>query len=115
MHELGIMESAMALVSQHALAAGAQRVTRVVVRVGGLAGVEPEALRFAFAEVARGTLADGAEFEIEAVPVVVDGHGCQCGFTVDTGGYIFVCPDCGDLCGEIRSGRELELGRIEMN
>ncbi|MEI8037048.1 MAG: hydrogenase maturation nickel metallochaperone HypA [Verrucomicrobiota bacterium] len=115
MHELGIMEGTLALVQRHAQDHQARRVTRVVVRIGALAGVEPESLRFAFDVVSRGTLAEGATFEIEAVPVVIYCAGCQQEFAGETDGFIFTCPTCGDLCGEIRRGRELELSRIEMN
>lgn len=115
MHELGIMESALALVQLQAARNKAERVSRVVLRIGMLAGVEPEALRFAFDVVSRGTVAEGAAFEIEPVPVAVYCLGCNQEFVGETDGFIFTCPTCGDLCGEIRRGRELELSRIEMN
>ena len=115
MHELGIMESALALVQRHAAGNNARRVSRVVLRIGALAGVEPESLRFAFDVVSRGTTAEGAIFEIEVVPVVVYCRDCQQEFAGATDGFIFTCPNCGDLCGEIRRGRELELSRIEMS
>ncbi len=114
MHEVGIMESALALVARHAAGNAARRVSRVVLRIGALAGVEIESLRFAFDVVSRGTVAEGADFEIEEVPVAVYCHGCHEEFAVESGGFIFTCPTCGDLCGEIRRGRELELSRIEL-
>ena len=77
MHEVGIMESALALVARHAAGHGDRRVSRVVLRIGALAGVEIESLRFAFDVVSRGTVAEGADFEIEEVPVAVYCHGCQ--------------------------------------
>lgn len=111
---MGIMESALALVQRHA-AGSRGRVNRVVLRVGALAGVGVDSLRFAFDVVSRGTVAEGAVFEIESVPVTVFCQDCQQEFAGETDGFIFTCPTCGDLCGEIRHGRELELGRIEMN
>jgi hydrogenase nickel incorporation protein HypA/HybF len=115
MHELGIMESALSLVEHHAAGNPARRVSRVVLRIGALAGVELEALRFAFDVVSRGTVAEGADLEIEAVAAAVYCRGCQREFAGETGGFIFTCPICSDLCGEILRGRELELSRIEMN
>lgn len=115
MHELGIMESALSLVRQHATGNNARRVSRVVLRIGVLAGVEPDSLRFAFDVVSRGTVAEGAVFEIEPVSVVVYCPGCRQEFAGACDGFIFTCPTCGDLCGEIRRGRELELSRIEMS
>lgn len=109
------MESALALVQRHATEHQARRVDRVVLRIGALAGVEPESLRFAFAVISRGTAAEGAVLEIEPVPAAIYCTGCRREFTSEDGGFIFACPGCGDLCGEIRHGRELELSRIEMS
>ncbi|MBL9208200.1 MAG: hydrogenase maturation nickel metallochaperone HypA [Opitutaceae bacterium] len=114
MHEVGIMESALALVQRHADERGASCVHRVVLRVGALSGVDPDSLRFAFEVVARGTRAEGATLVLDLVPTLVYCSSCRCEFAGDRGA-IFTCPQCGDLCGEIRSGRELELSRIEMS
>lgn len=113
MHELGIMESTLALVQRHAAEQHARRVTRIVLRIGAISGVETEALRFAFEAVSPGTPAEGAEFAIESVPVTVHCPTCDRDFAGDDQGYIYTCPHCGDLCGDIRTGRELELSRIE--
>jgi hydrogenase nickel incorporation protein HypA/HybF len=114
MHEVGIMESAMALVQRHADEQRATCVHRVVLKVGALSGVEPDSLRFAFEVVTRGTRAEQAELVIDLVPALIFCSSCQAEFPGDRGA-IFTCPHCGDLCGEIRSGRELELSRIEMS
>lgn len=113
MHELGIVESAMETVLRHASARPTMRVERVVLRIGSLAGVEPEALRFAFDVVTRGTVAEGAVLEIEGVEARSYCSACRCEFAAE-GGAIFVCPHCGSLSGELRQGRELELTRIEL-
>jgi hydrogenase nickel incorporation protein HypA/HybF len=114
-HEVGIMESAISLVERHAAACAGRRVTRVVLRIGALAGVENDALRFAFGVVSKGTVAEGADFDIEEVPVEVHCVGCGEDFEGGDERFVFTCPACGDLCGEIRRGRELELSRIELN
>ncbi len=108
------MESAMSLVLQQAREHGARQVHRVVLRIGALAGVEPEALRFAFDVVGRGTAAEGAALDVEAVAARARCADCSAEFGVD-GGAIFTCPQCGQFCGELRQGRELELARIEMS
>lgn len=114
MHEVGIMESAMSLVEQHAAAGAGRLVGRVVVRIGALAGVDNQALRFAFDVVSKGTLAEGADFEIEDVPVTAYCLGCEREFEGTGGDFVFACPDCGDFSGEVRRGREMELSRIEL-
>lgn len=114
MHEVGIIESALGSVLSQARAHGAQRVDRIVLRIGTLAGVDGDALRFAFEVVARGTIAAEAELEIRDVAARANCTSCAAEFDVE-GGPIFVCPRCGRLSGEIRQGRELELTRIEMS
>jgi hydrogenase nickel incorporation protein HypA/HybF len=115
MHEVGIMESALTVVQRHAAERKAHRVDRIVLRIGALSGVEPDALRFAFDVVTRGTVAEGAALAIEDVPARVFCSACQREFTAVDHSFIFTCPDCNALCGEVRSGRELELSRIEMS
>jgi len=114
MHEVGIMESAMAAVLEQARAHGARKVHRIVIRVGALSGVEPEALRFAFDIVARDTPADGAELVIDTVPARARCPDCELEFEASPG-FIFACPRCSRLSGDLRNGRELELSQIEMS
>lgn len=114
MHEVGIMESALSIVLSQARSHGAQRVRRIVLRIGALAGVDAQALRFAFDVVTRETIAAEAELEIRDVPARAYCAACAEEFGVE-GDAIFSCPRCGRLSGEIRQGREFELSRIEMS
>ena len=114
MHELGIMTSAMDTVLQQARTRGAHQVHRIVLRVGALAGVEPEALRFAFDVVTRDTLAAGSALQVDTVPARAHCAACAADFAA-AGGFVFSCPRCGQLSGDLRQGRELELAQIEMS
>ena len=112
MHEAGIMESALAVIGREAGAHGVTQVTRVTLRVGVISGVVPEALRFAFEALSPGTVASGAELVIEHVPAIAHCKECDRDFTVEDG-FIFECPECHALSADVRSGRELELVRLE--
>jgi len=112
MHEVGIMEATLAAVRREAAARSAAHVERITLRIGVLSGVEPEALRFAFAACTPGTIAEGAGLEIETVPAVAHCHTCDRDFAAGRG-FICRCPDCQNLSGYLRAGRELELRRIE--
>jgi hydrogenase nickel incorporation protein HypA/HybF len=114
MHELGIMESTMAAVLDAVRAKGAQRVHRIVLRVGALSGAEPDALRFAFEVVARGTPAEDAVLDIDLVAARALCAACGVEFEAGTG-FITECPTCHRLSGDLRHGRELELTRVEMS
>jgi hydrogenase nickel incorporation protein HypA/HybF len=61
-HELALTEAVVETIVERL---GAARVVRVRIDVGALAAVVPEAMRFAFEVVARGTTLEGAVLEIE--------------------------------------------------
>ncbi len=64
MHEAGIVERILDVVVEQATASGAVRVTSVQLEAGALARVSEEALRFHWAQLAAGTLAEGAELHV---------------------------------------------------
>lgn len=114
MHELGIISSAVDEVLQQARQHGAKRVHRVVLRIGALSGVEPEALRFAFDVVTPHTLAADSILEITVAPARAYCASCAKEFSAESN-FVFSCPHCGQFSADLRQGRELELAQIEMS
>lgn len=112
MHEVGIIESALEVIRREAHAHRATHVNRVVMRIGAISGVDAEALRFAFEACTPESIAAGAALEIENVPARAHCRACDEDFTIESG-FIFQCPRCRAFSGEVRSGRELELARLE--
>ncbi len=106
------MQSALDAIRQQAVNHGATRVSRIVLRIGTLAGVDQEALRFAYEALTPGSLADGAVLEIESVPARAYCASCHTEFGAGRG-FIFECPQCHAFSGEIRAGRELGIARLE--
>ena len=113
MHEVGLMQSALDLALEAAAKAGATRIHRLTLRVGALAGVEPEALAFAFEVVTRGTAAEGAHLEMEAVSILC--NCCYCSREFESAGPFFDCPDCGRPSADVLRGYELELAHVEVS
>lgn len=113
MHEVGLMQNALELAAERTRAAGASRIHRLVLRVGALSGVVPEALESAFAVLAPGSLADGAQLQIETIGIVGWCERCQAEFP--SGDHISLCPKCGEPSAAIRRGRELELAQLEIS
>ena len=106
------MESALDAIRHQAVKHGATRVSRIVLRIGALSGVDLDALRFAYEACAPGTIAAGAELEIESVPARARCAGCGTEFGVERG-FIFQCPKCGEYSGDIKAGKELGIARLE--
>jgi len=113
MHELGIAESALRLALEKARSERATRVTRIVIRVGALSGVDRDSLKFAFTAILPGTPAEGATVQIDPVPAVAYCSDCRQDFTLEEN-FFLECPKCGRSNATIKQGRELDLVRLEL-
>ena len=113
MHEVGLMENALAIALKRAADEGAQHIHQLTMRVGPLSGVVAEALEFAFDVLARGTIAEGATLEVERVPILCYCSTCRLEFQPDD--LFCECPGCHTPSGEVRQGRELELASLEVS
>lgn len=118
MHELSIAVSLVDLAAERiaelddADPAGT-RVEAVHVRLGALAGVAEEALRFSFEAACRGTPLDGARLVVERVPVAVWCTTCGTERAPDDP-FRFRCPVCGEPAARVVRGREIELTALEV-
>ena len=113
MHEVALMQETLAIALARATEERAQRIHRITMRVGPLSGAVPEALEFAFDVVAHGTIAEGAQFEIEPTPIICYCSACALEFT--PADFFCVCPRCEQPSAEVRRGRELELVSLEVS
>jgi hydrogenase nickel incorporation protein HypA/HybF len=111
MHEVSIMEEAVRLAVDAAKDSGAGRITGMRLRVGALSGVVPDALRFAFDVVCRGTVAEGATLEIEPVAATSWCPVCRTDFA--GADFYNECPRCHKVSGDLQSGREIEIATVE--
>lgn len=113
MHELSLMEAVRDLALEQARAHGASRIEVIRLRIGSLAGVDAEALRFACAVVMAGSPASEARLEIETVPARCLCGPCQVRFDAEAGACR--CPRCGTISPRLVQGRELELAALEIS
>ncbi|BDU72806.1 hydrogenase maturation nickel metallochaperone HypA [Mesoterricola silvestris] len=113
MHELSLMAGMLGIIAGEARGQGFTRVSRIVLEIGALSGVEPEALRFAFDVSARGTVAEGAELEIEET----EGRAqCgACGHTVPVRGTWGGCPACGTDALKVIAGKETRVKYLDVD
>jgi hydrogenase nickel incorporation protein HypA/HybF len=107
-HELGIAQAVVDIVSESS--AGA-RVTRVVLEVGTLAAVSPDALRFCFGLAAEGTVAEGAELAIVAIAGLGRCRGCGAQVVLE---LPFGRCACGSSDLEWLAGEELRVREMEV-
>ncbi len=108
MHELGLTQSIVAIVAEHA---GGRKVTRVTLEIGSLSAVMPDAIRFCFDVVTQGSALEGAELDILEIPGRARCRDCGC--DVDLATVIHRCS-CGSQRLELLSGEELNIKSIDV-
>lgn len=113
MHELSLMQTLGDQVVRAALAHQAERVSHIRLRVGSLAGVDPQALRFAAKVVLAGTCAEGAALDIEGVPAAFWCSACGQEFVAADG--LALCATCGAPSHRLLRGRELTLVSLDLH
>jgi hydrogenase nickel incorporation protein HypA/HybF len=113
MHEVSIMAQTLEIALENACQQGANKIHRLKMRIGEMSGVVPEALNFAFDVVTEETIAEGANLEIEMVPVVCYCPHCQIEFQPNS--LFYECPQCDRLSNKIIAGREIELTSLEVS
>ena len=108
MHELSIVQQIIEMASE---ASGGKRVSRVVLEIGKLSAVLPDAVRFCFDLAAEGTPVEGATLEIVEPPGIARCRAC--GATLELtrpfGRCACACTDLDWLSGEELKIRELEV------
>lgn len=108
MHELAIAQEIVAIVAERT---GNARVSRIVVEIGRLCAVVPDALRFCFDLATEGTVAEGARLEIVEIPGLARCRAC--------GGQVILdrpfgrCA-CGATDLDWLAGEELRIKAVEM-
>lgn len=113
MHEMALAEGILRIIEDQAAASGFERVRRVRVEVGQLAGVEVEALRFSFDAVMNNSVADSAILEIVDTPG--QGWCMDCGTTVEIAALYDACPRCGGYQVHATGGMEMRVLDLEVD
>lgn len=112
MHEMSLAQGALQLIEDAAQRDGFQKVVAVWLEIGQLSGVEPEAMRFCFDAVTRGSVAEAARLEI----IVTPGQGwCMaCAKTVPMHEVFGECPICGGVQLQVSGGTEMRVKELEV-
>ena len=112
MHELGVTENIVNIVSAKAGEAQASKVMRINLVVGELSGFVPDCIQFYFDSLSRDTIAEGAVLHFESVPAELRCRDCSTTFhPQDT---LWSCPECKGRSIEIFKGRELYIESMEV-
>lgn len=109
---MGIARDILDVAIEAAQKAGATRITRVNVVAGKLRGIVPMQLSFCFGIMAEGTVASGAQLNIETTKP--EGKCGDCGKVFPINEFEYICPECQSLNIQVQGGTELFLRDMEV-
>jgi hydrogenase nickel incorporation protein HypA/HybF len=110
MHEMAIATQLMQQLEQLAAEHDISRIESLTVRAGVMRGVVPEALELAFASIAEGTFAEGAEVVVDFEPAEARCRICGRQFEPAIDDYL--CRHCGEADIELIAGNDIVLADI---
>ncbi len=112
MHEMSIARSLVVQVIDLTRDQPGQSLSSVRVRVGELAGVEPQLLLAACEMLAEESAIANTRWEILSQPLLAS---CElCGETIEIRGFCFACNHCGSTSVRVTSGDAVILEQITM-
>lgn len=112
MHEWGLACQLVDRIAEEGRTRGADRITRVRVRVGSLSGVVPEALTFGFEAAAKGTIIATDALLCEEIPAEAVCNACKTRYPDPDG--LDLCPSCHSADKKIVAGTEMETVSFAM-
>ena len=114
MHEISVAASLIEIVLDTAKSNNAGKVTKVFVKIGRLAGIEKDALFFAYDAIKdEYELIKDSEMIID--DVLITGKCNKCGKTDTYDEMFFACSSCGSFEVELLTGEEMSITEIEVD
>ncbi len=112
MHEYSIVQSLIDSCQEHVDSNAASKVTKVVVKIGVMSGVEPHLLQEAFELFKEGTVCDGCVFIMNIQKVKIECASCKTTSELDKNEYS--CPVCQSVDIKIIDGEDMFLMQLEL-
>jgi hydrogenase nickel incorporation protein HypA/HybF len=88
-------------------------ISKVEVEIGTMAGVETEALLFAWDSVVQGTMAQNAPLIINSIQA--EAHCLECGNDFPIDNYFIECPRCKSFRYQVLKGKELRVSSLTVD
>lgn len=112
MHELSIVLSIVEAAEEQARKHGASSVESISLEIGTLAGIEPDALAFAWEAGLPGTILANAERRIHYIQARARCLDCNHEFEIEQ--LYQACPRCGNYFTELLQGQELKIRSLTL-
>ena len=112
MHEYSIVQSLIESCEEHVKSNNAKKVTKVVVKIGVMSGVEPHLLKEAFDMFKEDTVCGTCEFIMNIQKVKIECRSCFVTSELDKNEYC--CPKCESIDIKIIDGEDMFLMQLEL-
>ncbi len=112
MHEYSIVQSLIDSCEDHAKENSATKVTKVVVKIGVMSGVEPDLLKSAFDTFKEDTVCEICEFIINIQKVKILCNSCKNEYELQKNEYL--CPKCKSSDIKVIDGEDMFLMQLEL-
>ena len=112
MHEYSVVQALIEQIETIAAQNQARKVTRIIVKIGVMSGIEPHLLEIAFNTFKEKTICAGAEFVMNIQAVTIQCLDCKKRSELEPIRYC--CPQCESLNIKVIDGEDLYLMRLEI-
>ena len=112
MHEYSIVQSLIDSCEEHLKSNDATKVTKVIVKIGVLSGVEPHLLQSAFEMFKDDTICEDALLLLNIQKIKILCHSC--GKEQELEKNEFICPSCCSFDLKVLDGEEMFLMSLDM-
>ncbi len=112
MHEYSIVQALLNQCEEIAEENDAEKVTKIICKIGIMSGIEIHLLKVAFDTFKEGTMCGNADFIINEQKLKLKCCDCNDEYEIDE--IIYKCRSCGSLSMETIDGEDMYLMSLEM-
>lgn len=113
MHELSVTQGILKICLEEGEKYKVKKIKKINIKVGELTELVPSCISYYFNIVAKDTIAENTEINIEKIPVAIKCN--ECGYKGELGKDNYVCPNCRGSKYKITNGREFYLDTMEVD
>lgn len=112
MHEYSVVQALMEQIEELAAQNQATVVTKIIVKIGVMSGVEPHLLEVAFETFKEKSICEKADFIMNVQPLIL--HCQSCDRHSEVANPHYCCPHCQSLDVRVDDGEDMYLMSVEM-
>ncbi len=113
MHEYSVVQALMEKIETIARDNQAKAISKVVVKIGVMSGIEPHLFEIAFETFKEKTLCHEATFVMHIQPLIIVCNSCH--QESELAQHHYICPACHSTKLEVIDGEDMLLMRLEMD